>query len=273
MKRVCIFCSVALLLSLAVPAGAAIVWHENFEGFNGGVPGAGSTTAEAVPAGWTAWAQRGTVGGVQYGSGQAIISHISQEIDGTNPANFVQGVGNKLGTDASIEGANNYQLTLGTKPGGGGATYGGIYKIITGLPKNMTLTLDGGVRCRGGVGTTASGEIDVINYTAGVTPLPINGSDYSGTYVWKSVRTNANANGLGQWSDLSWGNTSTNHLGNGQFTTTTGSILLMIKVWSGSTLNNTTVYDFDDLKITPEPATLAFLGLGGVLLARRRRSI
>lgn len=143
----------------------------------------------------------------------------------------------------------------------GGENYnGGIWQVIT-LPLGAgTYEIDGFWRSHPTVPSNQWGEVIIREGNA----PPVNGSDVAGPLYYKNDTWTTS----GGWSGLI---SATAPVANvPSFTTASGTITLILK--SGNVPNSTASVDFDDIWITPEPASLGLFAIGGLVLVRRRRA-
>ncbi len=183
-------------------------------------------------AGWSLWVERGT-------------SLIAAEAESPVLGNIVPESGGNQ-TVAHV-GGNNFN--------------GGIWTVIT-LPLGAgTYAIDGFWRSHPTVANNQWGEVIVKE---GNSP-PTNGSDTTGPLIYKNDTFATPGGWTGQISltdPVQGGNPAS-------ITTASGTITLILK--SGNTGSSNASVDFDDVWITPEPTSLALLGLAGLPLLRRRR--
>lgn len=184
-------------------------------------------------AGWSMWTERGT-------NTSAAISEVPD-----------------LGDPGStLDNPND----LMAKVGGTGFN-GGIYTTVSGLPTNTTLTIDGFWRTLTWPNNNAWAEVIVI--PDDTPPPPVNGSDYN-----VAANLEYKIDSWAQQGTIDGTFSGTAAVKNdGDFTTTTGTVTVILKVGNGSGLSEVA---FDDVQITPEPASLALLLLGLPMLRRRR---
>jgi hypothetical protein len=144
----------------------------------------------------------------------------------------------------------------------GGSNYnGGYFTVVSGLPTNTVLTIDGFFRHASTFQTNKDWEeVQVIEGALNYTP----GSDITGNLEYKHDSYGGRGN---------FGNSQLSVLcavvNDGDFTTASGTVTVVIKY--GNTTGSTQIWaEYDDLHITPEPATLLLLGLPALFLRRRR---
>lgn len=216
MRKIAVFCSLALVAAVTSQASAQYQWYENFEnGTNG----------------WNVWTQRGT----------------SQATIGTEAESPV------LGNEPGWSGANAKVAHVG-----GSGYNGGIWKVVT-LPLGPgTYRIDGYWRTHQASTNNQWGEVIVME---GAVNL-LNSSDYTAPLKYK----NDTFGGRTGWNGKISATSPVTNVPN--FTTASGTVTILLKSGNGS---GTTSVDFDDISITPEPATAALLALAGLPLLRRRR--
>ncbi len=135
---------------------------------------------------------------------------------------------------------------------------GGIWQVIT-LPLGAgTYTIDGFWRS---YNTSPGNNWAEVIVKEGVNP-PINGQDMGGPLLAYKNDTWATSGGWNGQMSL-----TAPVANNGTFTTA-GTITLILKTGN---IGGTGGADFDDIWITPEPASLGLFGLASLLLVRRRR--
>lgn len=147
---------------------------------------------------------------------------------------------------------------------GGNAFNGGIYTTISGLPTGTPLTIDGWWRPLNWPANNGWAEVIVIPDST--PPPPQDGSDYNvaGNLEYKTDSFNGAGPGSGDSTTFSGAEVTDD----GSFTTTTGTITVILKVGNGSGLTDVA---FDDVLVTPEPTAALLLALPGLALLRRRR--
>lgn len=187
-------------------------------------------------ANWTKWTQR-----------------VNVDASGLQPE------GAALGNIVPESGANASVLRIG-----GSNFNGGYYQVITGLPTNEDLTINGFWRHASTFQTNKDWEeVQVIEGAINYTP----GNDITGNLEYKNDSFDGHPNFPvgGLMSDFA---PTTN---DGVFQTASGTVTVVLKYGNGT--GSTQIWaEFDDIYITPEPVTLGLVGLGGLVLIRRRRA-
>lgn len=163
-----------------------------------------------------------------------------------------------LGDIAGFSGVNRNMAYVG-----GEGFNGGIYQVIN-LPLGAgTYNLDAYWRSDIPGNNNSWAEVIVVE---GNNP-PVNGSDLQNPLHYKDD----NFSGTTSWDGLI--SATSDQVGGalgGSFTTASGTITLVLKAGNSDIVSGTF---FDDIHITPEPASAALVGLGALpLLLRRRRS-
>jgi hypothetical protein len=163
-----------------------------------------------------------------------------------------------LGAISPESGANATVLRVG------GAGYnGGYYKVISGLPTNTPLRVDGFWRHSSTSQTNNDWEeVQVLEGAISYTP----GDDinYPSNLEYKNDNFSGHPNFPvgGQISTLA------PVANDGNFQTASGTVTVVLKY--GNNTGSTQMWcEFDDVYITPEPASLALLGLPMLLIRRR----
>jgi hypothetical protein len=229
------------LAAMAVPASAQYQYFENFE---------------TSLAGWSSWTQRGTAGST---------------LTGESPT---------LGNIPPYSDINDAMAYVGG-PGSGANFNGGIYKTIT-LPLGPgTYKIDGFVRSKDAAINTMWTELQmwegtfVLNNANDYDPPNQghqNGSIADGELLYKTDSFTAPYNNSSGWSGQisSVDNNGATPAGVRSFTTTTGTITLLLKTGNVGGLGSSY---WDDINITPEPSTLLLLTLPSIALMRGRRRV
>jgi len=223
----------AILAATVSPAQGQYQWFENFE--------------DGVTPGWSLWVERGSQGSTTVG-----------EIP-------------TLGDLTPHSGLNEAMAYVGG-PGTGANFNGGIYKTVT-LPLGPgTYLVNGFWKTKDAAPQSMWMEFQMFEGTKTFTDgVDSNLSTYgpniaNGSLLYKADTWGTPA-GWSDWMTVTDNNGST-PAGVAYFTTTTGTVTILLKTGNVGALGSGY---FDDVFITPEPASLLLLGLGLPLIRRRRR--